>query len=181
MNNDIVIAEGQAIYCVGDLSTIEIESDILSSDIRKVEVGQRVIIFAKALGDLLIEGHVDLIYPSGFEKISALGIEEQRNTVLVEFDNSLVGLRPGLAVDIKIIVAEKANTLIVPEQATFKKEGKWYVFLVEGGKASLRNVEVGLRNDNYVEILSGIEEDDIIITELISDLENGKRVSPIIN
>jgi HlyD family secretion protein len=172
--------EGQPIYRVGDLATIEIESDILSSDIRKVREGQRVIIFAKALGNEEIEGTVDLIYPAGFKKISALGIEEQRNTVLVAFDNSEVALRPGLAVDIKIIVAEKDDTLIVPEQATFKKEGNWYAYVANSGKAELRKIEVGLRNDDHAEILSGIKENEVVITELISELQHSSSVKVIV-
>lgn len=172
------LPEGAPIYRIGDLSSIEIESDILSSDIRRVKPGQRVIIFGKALGDNEIIGSVKLIYPAGFKKISALGIEEQRNKVLIDFDNSEAHLRPGLAVDIKIITAEKYNALIVPEQAVFKKDGKWYVFKVKNNRAVLCNVEVGLRNDEYAEILSGLKENDLVITELIPALSPGIKIKP---
>ncbi|MCD6386391.1 efflux RND transporter periplasmic adaptor subunit [Candidatus Sumerlaeota bacterium] len=172
------LPEGAPIYRIGDLNSIEIESDILSSDIRRVKPAQRVIIFGKALGDNEIIGSVKMIYPAGFKKISALGIEEQRNKILIEFDNSTVHLRPGLAVDIKIITGEKYNALIVPEQAVFKKDGKWYVFKVVNNRAVLCNVEVGLRNDEYAEILSGLQENDLVITELNTALSPGIKIKP---
>ncbi len=178
VDSEGTLADGTPIYRIGDMESIEIEADILSSDVRKVRTGQDVIIFGRALGENEIMGEVSLIYPSGFEKISTLGIEEQRNRVLIDFDNSEVNLRPKLAVDVKIIVGEKDNTLKVPEQAVFKQEGEWYCFKVEEGKAVKTKVAVGLRNNDYAEILSGLEEGDLVITELTSDLEPNIGVRP---
>ena len=76
--------------------------------------------------------------------------------------------------------ADGSHTLFVPEQAVFKKQGKWFVYTVNNGKAALREIEVGLRNDDQAEILSGLNEGEIAITELINQLQDGVPTTPIL-
>jgi HlyD family secretion protein len=168
---------GEPLLKIGDLSSIEIECDVLSEEITPMKTGNKVEISGKALGNEVIYGKISRIYPSGFMKISSLGVEQQRVRTIIEFDNSEIGLRPGTSVDVKIITAEKENTLAIPDRALFRSEGQWAVFCLEGNTVELRTVEVGLRNDDWAEIISGVKEGATIVAELKNELVNGSRVS----
>ncbi|PCJ51625.1 MAG: hypothetical protein COA73_17110 [Candidatus Hydrogenedentota bacterium] len=171
-----VLRAGEPLLKIGDLTTIEIECDVLSEEISPMNVGNRVMISGKALNRKVIEGRVSRIYPSGFKKISALGVEQQRVRTLITFDNETARLRPGTSVDVEIVTAEVENTLAVPDRALFRDGGEWFVFVMEGGRANLVSVDVGLRNDDWAEIKSGLEEGMTIVSELKNDLKDGARV-----
>jgi HlyD family secretion protein len=174
-----VLPPGTPLLKMGDLSSVEIESDILSEEVVRVHSGQRVEISGKAVGrETSFEGKVKRIYPSAFMKISALGIEQQRVKTIIAFDNSTLGLRPGTRLDVRIITAEKQNAVSVPERSIFRREGKWYVFTVQGGRARLAPVSLGLKNDEWAEITDGLTAGDVIILEPKNDLEDGVRIKP---
>ncbi|MEA3365102.1 MAG: efflux RND transporter periplasmic adaptor subunit [Candidatus Hydrogenedentes bacterium] len=173
-----VLQAGTPLMRLGEMTTIEIESDILSEEVTRISVGDPVEISGKALGDQTLMGEVTRIYPSGFEKISALGIEQQRVRILIGFDNNQVRLRPGTSVDIRVITQQHENVVAVPERATFKRNGGWAVFKVNNGRAKLTPVTIGLKNDEWAEIIEGVQPGDTIITERKNDLEDGVRIDP---
>lgn len=172
-----VLQAGEPLLKLGDVESIEIESDILSEEITQIDAEDPVEISGKALRGAVITGHVKRIYPSGFEKISSLGIEQQRVKILIGFDNAQAKLRPGTSVDIRVITGESSGALAVPDRAVFRSENTWYVFKVEGGRARQVQVELGLRNDDWAEVNSGLSAEDTIIAELTNDLVNGARVA----
>jgi len=172
-----VLPAGSELLKIGNLKTIEIESDILSEEVGRISLGDPVEISGKALGNRTIEGKVERIYPSGFKKISSLGIEQQRVKVIIAFDNDQARLRPGTSVDIRVVTDESKNALAVPERGTFRQQNEWYVFVVKGGRAEQRKVKIGLRNDDWAEILDGVKEGETVIAEPRNDISNGTRVT----
>lgn len=179
IENRRVLVEGQELLRIGDMDSIEIECDVLSEEISAVAPGNKVLIHGKALLGRTLEGTVKRIYPSGFKKISALGVEQQRVKTLIDFDNATAKLRPGTSVDVQIVTQEAPEALAVPDRAVFREGEGWAVFVVEGGRARLRKFEVGVRNENWAEIKSGLEANDTIAAELSNDLKDGVRVSPL--
>lgn len=174
-----VLVAGTPILRMGDFDSIEIESDILSEEVGRVDVGDPVEISGKAVDNKIVQGTVKRVYPSGFKKISALGIEQQRVKVLIDFDNSEAQLRPGTSIDVRIITAEQEDTLAVPERATFRMSDDWNVFCIEDGRAVLTPVEIGLRNDEWAEITRGLDAGALIVAEPKNDLEDGVRVEAL--
>ena len=174
-----VLQPGTPLMRLGDLTTIEIESDILSEEVTRIAVGDPVEISGKALGNRALTGEVSRIYPSWFKKISALGIEQQRVKILVGFDNGEVHLRPGTSVDIRVITERHENAVAVPERATFKLDDGWAVFRVNSGRAKLAPVTIGLKNDEWAEIVEGLAPGDVIITERKNELGDGVRIDPV--
>jgi len=172
-----VLVEGTQLLRIGDMDSIEIECDVLSEEISAVAPGNKVVIKGKALMGKTLEGAVKRIYPSGFMKISALGVEQQRVKTIIDFDNAEAKLRPGTSVDIEIITQESPQALAVPDRAVFRNGDTWAVFVVEGGRARLRTVEVGIRNEDWAEILSGLTETDEVVAELTNNLADGVRVA----
>lgn len=171
-----VFAPGTPILKIGDLNSIEIECDVLSEEIATIRVGSPVEITGKALLGKMIAGEVKRIFPTGFMKMSALGVEQQRVKALIKFANTDAGLRPGTSVDVKIITAESKDVSAVPDRSTIRRNNTWHVFRVEGGRAKLVPVTIGLRNDDWAEIIEGLEPDDTIIAEPKNELADGARV-----
>lgn len=177
VEDECVLAPGTPLLKIGDLASIEIECDVLSEEVGRVQVGDHVEIGGKALQGRTIQGTVSRIYPAGFRKISSLGIEQQRVRTIVSFDNGESNLRPGSSVDVRIITAEHPDALAVPERATFRREGQWYVFGVRNGRARLAPVTIGLKNDDWAEILDGLKAGDTIVAEPKNELTDGARVT----
>jgi len=176
IESEQVIPAGTSLLIIGNLDTIEIESDILSEEIGKVKVGQKVEITGKALEDKTITGEVKRIYPTGFKKISSLGVEQQRVKTIITYNNKEIGLRPQTTVDVRIIVNEVNPALIIPERALFKSDNQWNVFKVENSIAKLTPIKIGIRNDEYAQVLEGLKEGEIIISDLVNELKDGSKV-----
>ncbi|MFM1921347.1 MAG: hypothetical protein RLZZ303_2981 [Candidatus Hydrogenedentota bacterium] len=168
---------GTPLLKIGDLSTIEIECDVLSEEVGAIQEGNPVELLGKAVGGENRSGTVRRIHPAAFTKLSSLGIEQQRVKVLIDFDNTKHQLRPGTRLDVRIITRESANTIAVPERATFRREGQHYVFRVEGNAARLTPVTLGLRNDTWAEVLEGLDENATVIYEPMNELEDGAMVA----
>ena len=175
-DDEQVLAAGTQLLKIGDLESICIESDILSEEVGGVREKAPVEIFGPAIGDRTVVGAVDRIFPSGFEKISSLGIEQQRVKIIVTFDNSDLNLRPGVRLDIRIVTSHKDRALQVPDRVLFKVRGRWHVMAVRDGRARLAPVTIGLRNDEHAEILDGLAEGDRVILSPPADLTDGEAV-----
>ena len=171
------LVAGTPLLKLGDTSTVEIECDVLSEEVGRIKVNDPVEIGGKALQGQTIDGHVTRIYPAGFKKISALGIEQQRVRTIIALDDSSANLRPGTSVDVKIVVAEHPDVLAVPERATFRNGDGWAVFVVRSGRAVLTPVTIGLKNDDWAEIVDGLSEGDTIVAEPKNELKDGARVT----
>ncbi len=99
------------------------------------------------------------VEPFGYTKVSALGIDEQRVDVLLELigpPDSWARLRHGYRVDVTIVLKE-VEGVAAPLGAVFRTGDTWSVFTENEGRAVLRSVELGARNADYAEVISGLE------------------------
>lgn len=173
------VSPGTNLLELGDPTDLEVEIDVLSSDAVKVRPGARVLLEQWG-GDAPLEARVRLVEPSGFTKISALGVEEQRVNVIVDFpDRELIppSLGDGFRVEAKIITWEEKNVLRVPTSALFRHESGWAVFVVAQGHARLRPIDVGKRNAVMAEVLKGIEENEDVVIHPSDKVIDGAAVT----
>lgn len=91
-------------------------------------------------------------------------------------DPTDIDLKIGMNGSVRIVVATKQGALAVPADAVIEKKGKKFVFVVEDGKAKLTPVEVGIINEETIEIASGIRAGDRVISKGIDKLEDGQPV-----
>ncbi len=178
--SEAVVAAGAPLLELGDLSDMEVEVEVLSSDAVRIRPGARVMLERWGGGDPL-QGRVRRIDPSGFTKISALGVEEQRVFVVVDFVDppdrwQLLG--DAFRVDARIVVAEAGDVLKIPTGALFRQAGEWSVYAVERNKAVLRRVRIGLRNDLEAEVIEGLEENDQVISYPSDRIKDNVSVTP---
>jgi HlyD family secretion protein len=171
--SEAVVTSGAALLEVGNPDNLEVVVDLLSTEAVKVEAGQPVLIEAWGGGPPL-NGRVRRVEPFGFTKVSALGIEEQRVNVLIDFADARdkwARLGHGYRVEPRIVLAEATDVAKVPQAALFREQGEWSVFVLENGKAKLRSVKLGLDNGLEAQVLEGLKAGEQVI------LQPGGRVT----
>jgi HlyD family secretion protein len=174
-----VVAPGEPLLELGDPSAIEVVADLLSVDAVRVRPGTRVLIEQWG-GDQTLEGRVRRVEPSGFTKISALGVEEQRVNVIVDFgdDAAAAGaLGDGYRVEIRIVVWEEPSVLQVPVSTLFRVGDDWAVYVVEDDRAALRRVVLGQRGARDAQVIEGVAEGDVLVAYPPDTLTDGAGVS----
>jgi HlyD family secretion protein len=174
-----VVAAGSPLIEIGNPRDLEIVVDLLSPDAVKVGPGQRVII-ERWGGGAPLAGRVRLVEPFGYTKISALGIEEQRVNVVIDLtsdEGEWQRLAHGYQVDVRIVLWESDDTLIVPLLALFRDGSEWSVFVESDGRAELRKVEIGRRNSLDAEVLSGLEAGESVVLYPGGRVSSGVRIA----
>jgi HlyD family secretion protein len=192
MTDERMVSAGAVLLKIGDLRDLEVEVDVLSQEVVKVKLGQPAEIVGPAIGERPLRGTVKNIYPAGFTKVSSLGVEQQRVKVIVAFneeDQRLLSKRRAkgewdLGVDyrvrVRIITAQRSGTLVIPRSALFRAaDGQWQVFVIRDGYAQLQPIEVGLMNDEQVEVQSGVAADELLVLAPETNLTDGVKVKPI--
>lgn len=169
-----IVAAGTPLVEIGDPSRLEIVIDLLSEDAVKVKPGDRVLIEGWG-GDHALAAHIRVVEPSGFTKVSALGVEEQRVNVLADLDDTPPQLGDGYRVEARVVQWE-GDALKVPASALYQVGDQWRVFLVENGRARSRTVRVGHRNPDEAEILDGLSVGDRVIRQPTDKISDGVRV-----
>lgn len=178
---------GTVLMEIGRMEELEIEADILSQDVVNVKQGDEVEIYGPAMGPRPAHGTVGRIYPAGFTKVSSLGVEQQRVKVIVSLPaDDLDRLRRerdlgvGYRVNVRIYTDTNPSALLIPRSALFRgAAGDWQVFAVRDNVARLTTIEVGLLNDDLVEVTSGLAEGDPVVLAPETNLTDGKRLAPV--
>lgn len=175
-----VVGAGQPLLEIGDPNALEVVVDLLSTDAVKVESGTRVL-FERWGGESTLEGRVRVVEPTGFTKVSALGVEEQRVWVVVDLTSPASDwqrLGNGYRVDAEFILWEGSDILQIPSSALFRHAGDWAVFAVDNDRAERRKVTIGRRNGLRAQILSGLTRGEQVILHPDESIEPGTRVEP---
>jgi len=173
-----VVTAGTALIEIGDPANLEIEVDVLSFDAVRVEPGDRVIVEHWG-GAAPLTGVVRTVEPSGFTKISALGVEEQRVNVIIDLvdpPEARPSLGDAFRVEARIVVEEASEALRVPISALFRTNRRWSCFVVQGGRAELRAVSVGRMNAEHAEITEGLREGEVVVLYPSDRVRAGVRV-----
>ena len=173
-----VVPAGLPLLLLGDPTKLEVVVDALSTDAVKIRPGSQAWLEGGG-GNQPLRARVRLVEPSGFTKVSALGVEEKRVNVILDFVDPPGPLSDGYRVEARIVVWVGENILKVPASAVFRREKDWYVFVLEKGRARLRPVQTGHRNEDEVQILGGIEDGAAVLTHPPRDVRDGRRVLPI--
>jgi HlyD family secretion protein len=185
VSNEQVLSAGSLLLVIGDLGQLQVEAEILTQDVVRIQVGNAVDIEGPAVGPRPVAGRVLQVYPRGFTKVSSLGVEQQRVLVIVGFEPDVLeqlqqaGWTLGLdyRVRVRVYTGQKEDAVTIPRAALFRNaEGNWQAFVVRDGKAKRVDVTIGLRNDFDVEILQGIDVGEAVIIAPDSALQDDTPV-----
>lgn len=174
------VQAGSPLLEVGDPASLEVEVEVLSSQAVKIRTGAKVL-FDRWGGDKALAGIVRVVEPTGYTKISALGVEEQRVRVIADLASpreewQRVG--DGYRVEARFVVWEEADVLQIPASALFRHDGGWAVFVVSDGRARLRAIRTGQRNGLRVQVLADLQAGERIIAHPDDKIADGTRVKP---
>jgi len=173
-----VVTPGTPLVEVGDPLDLEVEIDVLSRDAVRIRPGQLVLLEHWG-GQRPLEGRVRVVEPSGFTKISTLGVEEQRVNVIVDLvdpPQERASLGDGFRVEARIVIDEARDVLKVPTSALFRVGGEWAVFRVIDDVVHEQRVKIGRQNGLEAEVLEGLAERDLIVLHPSDRIEQGVRV-----
>ncbi len=174
------VGAGEPILVIGDLADLEVQVDLLSMDAVRVRSGMVVRIVGWG-GEEVLEGRVRRVEPAGFTRTSALGVDEQRVPVIIDFDDlaeASARLGVGFRVEAEFVLWQGEDVLQVPTSALFRHDDRWSVFVVEDGRARIRGVEPGRRAGLVTEIRDGLAVEEVVVTHPGDRVADGVRVRP---
>ena len=177
--SESVIGAGAPILQIGDPQKLEIAVPLISEEAVKVREGASATITDWG-GPGILRAHVRRIEPSGFTKVSALGVEEQRVNILLDFadpPDRRAAISDGFRVIAHIVVWEKPDAVRVPASALFRNGAGWAVFAVRGARAVLTPVTVGRSSDSASEIIRGLGVGDQVIIHPSDRVHDGVKIT----
>lgn len=173
---DRTLQAGQEILQLGDLNQLEVIADVLTQDALRIQPGSEVRMEA-SMGLPPIQGTVKRIEPSGFTKLSSLGVEQQRVNVIVSFDEKPERLGVGYQLQAQFFTDSKEGVIIFPRSCVMQDiDQSHFVFLIEDGVLHKKTVRVGLRNDLEIEVINGMTEQDAVVLYPDATMKEGMSV-----
>lgn len=172
------VTAGQPLLEVGNLQELEVELDVLSADAARIRPGASVRLEHWG-GDHPLAGRVRLVEPAGFTKVSALGVEEQRVLVLVDFAPDTprpLELGTGFRVEASIVVWSESDVTQIPVGSLVRQGETWGVFVERQGRAEWRAVEIGQRNGVAAQIVTGVERGERVVVFPSDQVRPGARI-----
>jgi HlyD family secretion protein len=172
------VALGAPLIEVADTRSLEAVVDVLSQEAvavrpgmpARLEVGQGVPPLA---------ARVRLVEPAAFTKVSALGVEEQRVNVVLDFVEALERfewLGDGYRVDAQIVIYRQPEAVKVPVAALFRDGEGWAVFVVDADRARKRALKASRRNVAEALVEEGLQPGERVVVYPSDALRDGSRV-----
>jgi len=158
---DIILAATPIVHLI-DLTSMELNAEVDEIDIPDVKLGQRAIIEVDALPDETLEGVVTLI---GSLPIVEAGLVLYEVKIGFDVPQDLE-LKVGMSVTVDIIIHQRSNVLLVPDRAVTKdSQGNPVVHVMVNEQIREQSVVVGISDGYQTEIVSGLEEGDVVVVE----------------
>ncbi len=161
-----------AVYTVVDVSSVKVRLGIPGDELGRVAVGQEGLLKVSAYQNQEFKGRLTLV---GVE------VDNRSRTATAELlvPNNEGLLKPGMVGDVRLLVGDSRKVLALPEGVLLDDMGLSYVYVCNGGKAVRRRVEVGMTDNAWVEIVSGVAAGDTVVVEGQFGLRDGQAVTPI--
>ncbi|WP_339725971.1 efflux RND transporter periplasmic adaptor subunit [uncultured Paraglaciecola sp.] len=164
-----LVTPGDIVTTLDDLSFIKVDFDIAESHLASVALGQQIRATSVAYPGKVFEGKITSI-------ASRVDPSTRSVQIRANIKNEELKLRPGMLLQI-LLQKQVLKTLVVPEVVLVPVEDKQFVFLVQDNQVSLVEVKVGLRKPGKVQILSGLQVGDVVVTEGTLKLRSGSKVT----
>ena len=181
LESAVPVAAGSPVLELGDPRAIEVEVEALSTDAVRLRAGQSARVLRWG-GEGALVARVQRVEPGGYTKVSALGVEEQRVRVILDFDEPAerrAALGDGYRVEVEFVAWQADDVLQVPAPALFRLDGRWHVFVVDRGRARIRAVEIGERGAEAAQVLSGLAAGERVVAYPDERVREGVRLRPL--
>jgi HlyD family secretion protein len=175
--SEVAVPTGAPLLEIGDPHDLEAVVDVLTADAAAIREGAEVELDHGG-NALPLMGRVRLVEPAAFTKISALGVEEQRVNVVIDFGAPLDwhNLGDGHHVDARIVVDKRDDAVMVPLGALFRHDSGWAAFVFTDGRADLRTIRIGPRGTQRAVVDEGLAPGERVIVFPSDAVRDGVRL-----
>lgn len=163
------VREGTDLVNVEDIHVLKVDFRLPERHFTQLKVGQTVEVVADALPGARYAGAIEAINP----RIDAGGRSLEVRARLANTDGRL---RPGMFARVRVILAERADALLVPEEAIVPLGDDFFVYTVADGTARRVRVQLGVRRESQVELLGGVKAGDQVVTAGMRIQRDGQPV-----
>jgi len=170
------VTQGQALFTIAESGNYIVKAEVDEQDVINVHVGQAAIVSGEDFPGKQISGHVASISPVATKSTDASSTAKQVLTTIL-LNSSPSYLRDGMSVDVDILTADVKNTLLVPNDAIVKENGKSYVFVVRKGVAHKTRITTGRANDTQTVVTSGLAPGEAVVAQKTPGLQDKEAVT----
>ncbi len=160
------------VFAIVDNSRLELEIAVASADLAVVQTGQHVTFHVNSYPGTQFEGQVIDVGPAVDEQTRAAKVR-------IRVVNASGKLKAGMFVQGELLTGVNDRALVIPGSALYRNdrsEKSSYVFVLENGKAAMRNVQIGCESDSVLEITGGLKAGDRVIVEQNIEIAEGVQI-----
>lgn len=168
-SGDVVGAQTK-LFEIADVSTMVVPVRVSELDVVKLSPGDRVRVELDALPGQTLDGRIRRVFPSADPATRLVPVE-----VALQGEGAR-SARPGFLARVSLALGQNQNVKLVPQSAIVQSAGETSVFVVKDGKAERRPVETGLTSEGKVEVLSGLEPGEAVVTLGNNNVRDGAEV-----
>jgi HlyD family secretion protein len=168
------VKEGDLLAELADLRQVRIRAFIDEPELGQVDVNQPV--------EILWDAHPDRVWNGRTEVLPKQVVTRGTRSVgelLCSVTNNRLDLLPNITVDVRIHISERSQALVVPRGAVFIDGDKRYVYRVEDNRLRRAVIKVGIANPTKIEVLSGVNEGDVVALPGEASLKENLRIIPV--
>jgi len=163
------VASGKPMIGVMSYSKMYMDINMPESAIEYIQLNQPVKITHYTLPGDTIAGVISELSP-------AISTETRTFKGKITIDNAGLKLRPGMFVKADVVVDQAESTIIIPKDVVLSNRNRKYVFIVEKNTAIVRNITVGLEDENNMQVIDGLRESDNLVIKGFETLRENSRV-----
>jgi membrane fusion protein (multidrug efflux system) len=160
---------GQDLVNLEDIQTLKIDFKVPESFLTRLSVGQRVEVMTDAYPDQTFTGTLYALDP----RVDAGSRSARARATVPNADGKL---RPGLFVDVHLVLGENDHALLVPEESVIRQRDKIFVYRIQDHTAHLTEVSLGARQRGLVQVLTGLHATDMIVRVGHQKLKDGAPI-----
>jgi RND family efflux transporter MFP subunit len=172
------VTAGQAIFTMAGGRGYIVRAQVDEQDVINVKLGMPVQITGQDFPGKTIHGHVATIAPIATKSTDASSTAKQVLTT-IQLDENPPYLRDGMSADVDILTTDIPRSIVVPNDAISKENGKSYVYVVQDGTAHKRAIVTGKAGDTQTLVTSGLAAGDTIVAQKTPELVDGAKVKPM--
>ena len=164
-----LVSGGLLVAQVAPLEELDVYVDLIGPDLSRVEIGQQVRVLHSAFPDLKFDAEVVRLSPT---------VNPQTHTfrAVIGLTNVDFVLRPGMFVQVEIITEQRLDVPVVSYESITQRQGEPVVFVADGQVAKRRAVTLGLADDDYQEVIEGLQPGDPVIVKNLETLQHGSKI-----
>lgn len=166
--NTVLAQGGAAPFVIIDLSSVNIEVHVAEQLMPSLRVNDEVEVKVATLGQDMLKGKITEINP--------VANQDGTYTVKIKVDNKDDKLKSGMFAEVYFTKNKSVDTVVVPREAVLTKDDQHYVFIFDNGLAVRRDVELGVDTGELIEIVSGIDAGDHVVTKGQTYLTDGEKI-----